>query len=752
MAEDNKEPDPKRPPKPPPLPPSLGGTPPPPPLPPGLMRGPGGPGPAGPGGLPFSSPGGAGGKVPPSLPGGGGPPPPKLPGLSGGLPFSAPGGGARPPLPPGLPGGMGFPGPRAAAPAAPPAPPPVEPDRPSGPSTEQVEYEKKVAELEKRLATEHEQLLLANLKSQQEATTAARVEVSIKELQEKLRRDRREAAAEEDRRAGQMAQERETWVVTLRNQMQTRESQEKEVEGHFAARLQEMERRWLEEKAGWQKTVLAKDEEIRNLRSLSEKLKGADAELGKTSAEKKQLEARVTDLMQERAEAVSKVAGAAEKEKDAIQMRADLSLARQQLTMVQERLERDLAASRSSAREREERLLADHERLQRDLASVGERLRAEHEADLRRFKIEASAETSKYKDAAERSGADMSRLRAVCGALERQLAATRAQADELKRQASDWEKTQERFKAEFVVLQRKWVDREKEIRAEAAAQAAQVLESEKARIKAAAQEEISLRASRLAEQMEKDTEVELRRRETSIRTEVEREALERFEKSEAERQKARLALEAEAERLRGEMTRQSTEWGQKLLAKETELVDAQGKVADLTSRRDRAEELRREDSMRILELDKALQTAREELGALRQELAGAKAGLSESAQQGQALGTEKAELERLAAAQSAQVKAVEETQERLRGEVAREANLGRLYMAERDKAAGALSAAQEARARAEAEVARLAQEMSKSQDASRAQLEALRRELEAERQRTLLGRVFGKKEGDDKAP
>jgi hypothetical protein len=588
----------------------------------------------------------------------------------------------------------------SAAPAAPAAPAPAEPARPAGPTSEQVEYEKKVAELEKRLANEHEQLLLANLKSQQEAATSARVEISIKELQEKLRRDRREAETEENRRVQQLkvqelearlAQERETWVTTLKNQMGTREAQEKEVEGHFAMRLQEMERRWLEEKAGWQKAALAKDEEIRNLRSLAEKLKGADAELSKTAAEKKQLEARVADLAQQRAEAAAKVAGAVEKEKDAIQLRADLSLARQQLAMVQERLERDLAAVRSSAREREERLLADQERLQRDLATFGERSRLEHEADLRRVKLEAEADAVKHQETAERSTAELARLRAVCGALERQLAAGRAQNGELKRSAAEWEKTQERFKAEFVVLQRKWVEREKEIRAEASAQSMQMLESEKARIKMAAQEELGLRASRLAEQMEKDLESELRRREAAVRIEIERGALERFEKSESERQKARLALEAELERLRGEMTRKETEWGQKLLAKETELVAAQGQAADFASRRERAEDLRRDDAARSLELDKALQAAREELGGLRRELADVKGRLGKEEAQGLALQTGKAELERLAAAQSAQVKAVEESIERLRGEVAREAHLGRMYMAERDKLAAELA-------------------------------------------------------------
>jgi len=633
---------------------------------------------------------------------------------------------------------------------APALPVPIELERPSGPTSEQMEYEKKVGELEKRLANEHEQLLLANLKSQQEAATAARVEVSIKELQDKLRRDRREAETEESRRAQQLkvqelearlAQERETWVTTLKNQMQTREAQEKEVEGHFAMRLQEMERRWLEEKAGWQKAVLAKDEEIRNLRALAEKLKGADAELAKTAAEKKQLEARM-------AEDMAKVASATEKEKDSFQMRADLALSRQQLAMVQERLERDLQSLRTSAHEREERLLADHERLQRDLATLAERLHGEHEADLRRVKIEAEADSVRYKGIAERSAAELARLRAICGALERQSAASRAQNEELKRSAADGEKTQERFKAEFVVLQRKWAEREKEVRAEAAAQSLQMLESEKARIKMAAQEEISQRAARLAEQMEKDLESELRRREAALRIEIERGALERFEKSEAERQKARLALEAELERLRAESARQSTEWGQKLLAKEAELVNAQGQVADISSRRERAEELRRDDAARLLELDKALQAAREELGGLRRELGDVKGRLGKEEGQGQALQGEKAELERLAAAQSAQVKAVEESLERLRGEVAREANLGRMYLAERDKAAAALAATEEALAKAEAKVARQGQEMSKLQTAAARSLSA----LEQERKRSLLSRVFSGKEKDDTTP
>jgi len=551
-----------------------------------------------------------------------------------------------------------------------PAAAPAEPERPLGPSPDQVVYEHKIADLEKRLSKEHEQLLLANFKAQQEAATAARVEVSIKDLQDKLRRDRREAEAEESRRVmdlkvqeleARLAQERETWVATLKSQMQTRESQDKDGESHFAARLQEMERRWLEEKAGWQKTLLAKDEENRNLRALAEKLKGADAALSQMAAEKKMLEARLAEAAQERAEATAKAAAAVEKEKEAIQLRADLGLARQQLAMAQDRLERDLQALRASYQEREQRLALDGERLQRESVALGERLRAEHEAALRRVKMDSEAELARHKEVAERAASELVRLRAVCGALERQAVAGRAQIEELKRGAVEWEKSQERYKAEFAVLQRKWAEREKEIRAEAAAQFQKTLEAEKGLLKLQAQEDFNQRAARLSEQMEKEKAAELRQSEAALRLEIGREALVRAEAAEQERAKARQALEAELDRLRKEMARKDADWAQKFLGRESDLVSARSQAAESAARLARIEELTR--------------AAAELQGRLEQEK-----------KLRHALEAEKADLERLAAAQAAQVKAFEEPLARLREEMAKSTGPALEYW-EDDKAA-----------------------------------------------------------------
>jgi len=308
---------------------------------------------------------------------------------------------------------------------------------------------------------------------------------------------------------------------------------------------------------------MGKDEEIRALRSLAEKLKGADAELSRVSSEKKILSERVAELAQERGEALARLQNAGEREKEVLQLRADLTLARQQAAMIQERLERDLAALRSSAREREERLLsdqerlhADRERLQRDLAAAVQhydpekdadlrrlkenqeadlrRLKEDHEAVLRRLKesYEASlaksrsdqeAELDKSKEISERALAELQRLRAVCGALERQSSSSRAQLEELKRVAGEWERTQERYKAEFVVLQRKWVEREKEIRAEVSAQSQQTLESEKKHLRIQAQDELNQRAARIADQLRQENVAEKSLMESKFRAELERE-------------------------------------------------------------------------------------------------------------------------------------------------------------------------------------------------------------------------------------
>ena len=81
--------------------------------------------------------------------------------------------------------------------------------------------------------------------------------------------------------------------------------------------------------------------------------------------------------------------------------------------------ERDLQTVRGSAREREERLLSDQERLA-ELQSLSERLRVEHDSEMRRVKLESGAESSKYRKPPSGPCGELQKMRTVCVALERQ--------------------------------------------------------------------------------------------------------------------------------------------------------------------------------------------------------------------------------------------------------------------------------------------------------------------------------------------
>jgi hypothetical protein len=647
------------------------------------------------------------------------PPPPPLPPGRGGAPMPPPlpSAAGRPPSPPPLPSRPGAPAlppmPSFGAPpmSAPPAPPsfgaaPAQaPDR-AKEREEKIErmkdeFETKLEALEKKLGDEREKSLLMQLRSQEDTVTAAKVEVSLKEMQDKLRRDRRDQDADEaklklERRAqeleARLAQERETWVTTLKSQLASRETQDKEVETHFAVRLQEMERRWLEEKAQWQKTALAKDDEVRTLRALAEKLRGADTELVKSEGSRKLIEERLNEVLQERAEAVARLQGSVEREKEAIQLRADLTLTRQQGSLIQERLERDIASLRQSSREREERLMGDQERLQRDLATIKQTLEAQHEANLRRAKAENESELFKHRDAAEKATAELQRLRAVAGALERQGASSRAQLDELRRSAAAWEKTQERYKAEFVVLQRKWVEREKEVRAEATQASLQMVESEKTRLRIQAQDELNTRAAKIADQLRLENESEQKRLESRLRADLERELAERRQSIVAETDAARAMTEQELGRLRRELQQKDSSWGERMLAKESELIGQRSRADELAGKLSREEEARTAALRDKLEMEKQIEGLREQLGAQQSTLRAFQDRFSAAEADKFRLEAEKTELERLTSAQAAQVQGTQEAIESTRLQLARETQTGKILQNAREQAEKALAA------------------------------------------------------------
>jgi chromosome segregation ATPase len=420
-----------------------------------------------------------------------------------------------PPLPPKkmppLPPKAGQPGSGAPAPSQPPLPPPAEQLRALEAERKAEDLEKSRRDLEKRLADmerqvqqEREKALLASLKSQEEATLSARVETSLKEVQDKLRRDRHEQEILESKSKleshaaeleNKLAQERETWVQTLKNQMRQRDVQEKEVETQFTLRLQDMERRILDEKAVWQKNLLSKEEELRVAKSgvekLQEQLGAVRADLVERQSAQKAAEMenrtllrdiedfkrRHQDLLTEKAQLEAQSRAAIDVEKDLIATKGELQLARGQSSTQIDRLEKELQASKMALWEREQRVMAETERLTREVHTIAERVKQEKEVEIRALRQQAEASIKTAEDKRAGAEAALTRLQAVTTALEKELSqvklersqwaqVSQAQGQEIARLRKETAKLAERYHAEMAERDRRWQAREKELRAQ----------------------------------------------------------------------------------------------------------------------------------------------------------------------------------------------------------------------------------------------------------------------------------------------
>lgn len=170
--------------------------------------------------------------------------------------------------------------PGSAGPRPPGSLPPSPPSRPALESglaeagAAKEDLETKIVDLEKRLTEEREKVLLASLRSKEEEAISAKVENSIKDIQDKLRREKKEQQLEEEKRKAEarvaeierrLGEEREAWVQTLKNQLGQRDQVAQEMEGHFASRLKDLEYRWAQEKAGLENAVRDREGDLSRL-------------------------------------------------------------------------------------------------------------------------------------------------------------------------------------------------------------------------------------------------------------------------------------------------------------------------------------------------------------------------------------------------------------------------------------------------------------------------------------------------------
>jgi len=130
---------------------------------------------------------------------------------------------------------------------------------------------------------------------------ASKVEESLKDIQDRLRREKREqelqdglakAEAQVKDLESRISTERVTWVETLKGQLGQRGIAGKGLESHFEVRLKELERRWHEEKlelgAGAQEartrkpTAFKKEFELQ----LEKEMAGSERRIGQVEAER----------------------------------------------------------------------------------------------------------------------------------------------------------------------------------------------------------------------------------------------------------------------------------------------------------------------------------------------------------------------------------------------------------------------------------------------------------------------------------
>lgn len=295
--------------------------------------------------------------------------PPPLPGKprAGAVP---PGG----PKPPGMPGMPKLPPPGAPPRAAvPPAPPSTRVAPPAGIAGDvellKRQMEGQIAELQQQLSGEREKQLLARVREHEEEAMSAKVEVSLKDIQERLRREKREQDMQEqltkaEQRAREVEQrlssERQTWVEALRTQISKSEEQDHELEHQYELQMQEMEKRWHEEKLAWSQALKSKEQELAALRA------GADAALEK---ERDAAEKRIGMLESERAALQAGLREAQERADE------DKSLLQQKMeTREREQLALKAQQAMLAAQARQEKEKAEHLRLAFD------KIQAEHVA------------------------------------------------------------------------------------------------------------------------------------------------------------------------------------------------------------------------------------------------------------------------------------------------------------------------------------------------------------------------------------
>lgn len=270
-----------------------------------------------------------------------------------------------------------------ASPARKPAPAPSDPEREQLSSEiddMRHQMDSQIIELQKQLQEEREKLLLQTVRAKEEEAMASKVEESLKDIQDRLRREKREqelleqlskADAQVKELEQRVANERQTWVETLKTQLSQREGQEKELEHTFELKLKELERRWHEEKLGWSHAIKNKEEDAIKLKrefelAVANERDGSEKNMSHLESERDSLKRELKDVQdarqEERANLISKLEARdreylsikAQQAMVVTQMRQDKEKAEQLHQLLEKmRAEKNNAATQIEAKDKE---------------------------------------------------------------------------------------------------------------------------------------------------------------------------------------------------------------------------------------------------------------------------------------------------------------------------------------------------------------------------------------------------------------
>jgi len=269
--------------------------------------------------------------------------------------------------------------------------------------TQEMEESKKklertLIEMEQKLKEEKEKALYQAIKAREEESLSLKMEQSLKEMQDKSRLARREQELDESRLRAEekvkelerrLNEERETWVINLKKQMEMRDSDTQEVESQIESRFREIERRWFEEKAALTQGLKAKEDELIQIRAESaesqtivrraQEESSHIIELAKKKMEG-EMEVKREEFDREKRYLKDKLDA---REREQISLKAHLSMVDSQVRAAQESSIRNLQEKEHSW----EKQLSE---LQKDLSSLRQ-VKDQAQTDLTRANAEASS-------------------------------------------------------------------------------------------------------------------------------------------------------------------------------------------------------------------------------------------------------------------------------------------------------------------------------------------------------------------------